>query len=770
MFSKFANRYVDNTKGKFLTLKDYEEKVKKLEQENLNLKIRIHFMEGNQGLDKSPDGKENVYKINIDLQVEKENLLAEINDLKNNHIEKDYLKKELMEAYKAIDEYESEIKALKSDSHSFRTADSSIGTKSNDDAGPKEHFVNQHSQEIVLENAGRPSLSQYALEAFESLNLGAPSTNDANKEMKEKIQSLETELNIERDHSRDLKRMCEDKEKKIIDVSKDLSKKEMQIISLDEEANAELDSKDEKLRVFGNQLEQYREQVTILEENLNGKNEEINTMLIQISDLNKKIEDIEHQNSALKSQFELDQKASEDLSSRRDHEVHEMIQALNSAQKALEEEVAHGKEQQTYLNVKLTEISQLRKTMADLESQLITKDDQFQKTEENLTKMELAVEGLTKITTEQNEAKISMEKELKQKSFTLDRMIKEYEIAKAKVRQYRAERANTNNSLDSQEGMEQCSIDNFKPINKYQKNQLIKHGAEKALNKAQNLYNEQLQKFEFHHQSIMSMMRTRLVELARFIETLLSHGVLDMSALDESFRDILQKSLDESRMSVANLDETLADDPAMAMPLPRIQIDLDDVDLQMDSETAPDITRIIEDHKKIHEEEKNNLMIELDQIRLELATKEILEKEKSELELHLGDLKNKFEATVTDKNAKIEDLRVKYGNFKEKNSLLQEDNDKLRDKTKALKELSKLQTENENMKKRFLLEEKAVETAVKEYKIANKQLNDEKARDESELEMLRANLSQATDKLKKFQERQDELQKGLRHQLAKTHR
>ena len=49
MFSKFANRYVDNAKGKFLTLKDYEEKVKKLEQENLNLKIRIHFMEGNQG-------------------------------------------------------------------------------------------------------------------------------------------------------------------------------------------------------------------------------------------------------------------------------------------------------------------------------------------------------------------------------------------------------------------------------------------------------------------------------------------------------------------------------------------------------------------------------------------------------------------------------------------------------------------------------------------------------------------------------------------------
>ena len=683
------------------------------------------------GLDKSPDGKENVYKINIDLQVEKENLLAEINDLKNNHNETEYLKKELMEAYKAIDEYESELKV-------FRTTESSIGTKSNDDAGQKENFANQHSQEILLENAGRPSLSQYALEAFESLNLDTPSKNDANiKEMKEKMQSLETELNIERDHSRDLKRMCEDKEKKIIEVSQSLTKKEMLINSLDEEGKAEMDSKDEQIRIFGNQLEQYREQVTILEGKLNEKNEEIDRMLFQISDLNKKVEDIEHQNSALKSQFELDHKAFEELSARRDNEVHEMIQALK---------------------------------LANLKSQLMAKDDQLHKTEENLTKMELAVEGLTKITAEQNEAKISIEKDLKQKTFTLDRMIKEYEIAKTKVRQYRAERANTNNSLESQEGMEQCSIDNSKPITKYQKNQLIKHGAEKALNKAQNLYNEQLQKFEFHHQSVISMMRTRLVELAQFIETLLSHGVLDMSALDESFRDILQKSLDESRMSVANLDETLADDPAMTMPLPRIQIDLDDIDLEMDSATAQDITRIIEDHRKIHQEEKNKLMTELDQIRLELATKEILEKEKSELELHLGDLKNKFEATVADKNAKIEDLRVKYGNFKEKNTRLQEDNDKLRDKTKALKELSKLQTENENLKKRVLLEEKAVETAVKEYKIANKQLNEQKARDESELEILRAKLSQATDKLKKFQERQDELQKGLRHQLAKTHR
>ena len=205
----------------------------------------------------------------------------------------------------------------------------------------------------------------------------------------------------------------------------------MLINSLDEEGKAEMDSKDEQIRIFGNQLEQYREQVTILEGKLNEKNEEIDRMLFQISDLNKKVEDIEHQNSALKSQFELDQKAFEELSARRDNGVHEMIQALNSAQNDLQEEVRHGKEQKL-------EISQHQKRMADLESQLIAKDDQLHKTEENLTKMELAVEGLTKITAEQNEAKISIEKDLKQKTFTLDRMIKEYEIAKAKVRQYRA--------------------------------------------------------------------------------------------------------------------------------------------------------------------------------------------------------------------------------------------------------------------------------------------------------------------------------------------
>ena len=46
-------------------------------------------------------------------------------------------------------------------------------------------------------------------------------------ELKEKIQSLETELNIERDNSRDLKWICEDNENKIIDISKSLSKKEI---------------------------------------------------------------------------------------------------------------------------------------------------------------------------------------------------------------------------------------------------------------------------------------------------------------------------------------------------------------------------------------------------------------------------------------------------------------------------------------------------------------------------------------------------------------
>ena len=73
--------------GHYLTIKDYNEQLEKAKNEIFGLKLRIHFLEDNQGLSlKSPEDKENVYKVNmkqnIDLKVERDLLKKELDEIK----------------------------------------------------------------------------------------------------------------------------------------------------------------------------------------------------------------------------------------------------------------------------------------------------------------------------------------------------------------------------------------------------------------------------------------------------------------------------------------------------------------------------------------------------------------------------------------------------------------------------------------------------------------------------------------------------------------
>ena len=416
--------------------------------------------------------------------------------------------------------------------------------------------------------------------------------------------------------------------------------------------------------------------------------------------------------------------------------------------------------------MKLGEIAQLHKNNTMLETLLKEKDETLSKTEENLKKSELCVEGLSEVCKEQSEAIAKKEKELKVKAMTLEKMIKEYEIVKAKVRQYRAERAS--NSMDSQP--DSGVFEKHSTISKQQKSIYVKHGAEKALIKAQNLYNDHLQQFEDKHHSIMNMMRKRLEELAEFISTLLNNGLLNISNLDESIRDVLQKSLNESRnLSIATFEDTLAEDQCdLMVPFPRIEINIDEIDLDVD--TVNDVSEVIEEYKKAHEEDMATLKAELDHLRNEKLENESLTKQRDELERHLSELKQKFEFDVAVKQKHVEELRVKCGNSNEKSRKLQEEVDKLKDKTKAVKELSKLQTENQELKQQIQKDKKAVEVAVSEYKTANEKLVKQKATDDFELQDLRAKLAQANAKLREHKERQEKVDKAMRVQLAKTHK
>ena len=114
-----------------------------------------------------------------------------------------------------------------------------------------------------------------------------------------------------------------------------------------------------------------------------------------------------------------------------------------------------------------------------------------------------------------------------------DRLAKEYEIAKGKVRKYRSER--------SCSGSSSVSIASVNVEDRY----YLRQGANLALEKANQIYNQQLHKLDSDYNSVLEMMQSRLEQLAICIEQILNNGLLE--ELSESMRDILQKSLNESR-------------------------------------------------------------------------------------------------------------------------------------------------------------------------------------------------------------------------------
>merc|ERR1712088_1235555 len=95
-------------------MKSYEEELVKLRNDNFSLKLRIHLLEERLGLVNRPEDKQNVYRVNIDLQVEKEALKKQID-------EKDELIKEAADALHQMElewqmkesQYEEEISGLR---------------------------------------------------------------------------------------------------------------------------------------------------------------------------------------------------------------------------------------------------------------------------------------------------------------------------------------------------------------------------------------------------------------------------------------------------------------------------------------------------------------------------------------------------------------------------------------------------------------------------------------------------------------------------------
>ena len=657
--------------------------------------------------------KENVYRVNIDLKEENEVYKKEL-EAKDNEIRK---------AIELIDELEAE------NSEKIQGYESKIKTY---EVKLEELTTNTVNKDNGIQKTGvRESLLG---EAFGSMILD-PAPEENVNDLKEVIGQLERDLEIERDSNQDLNRILDDHKVKLANLENNFFAKESKLNEAFQGKEALLKqtliSKDEMIHSLKVQVENDQEQYKLLE--------------TQIQSQNANFDEFSEQNRKLIKQLEMEQNSAQILKDRHEAELFNLNEELLSMKKLLDEENSSAKDHEAYLNLKLTEIANLHKEIGSLKKELEEKDTE-------LTKVKTGLDALAQVTEEQNDKFIEISKELNKKNLMYDRLVSEYEIAKAKVRKYRSEKHSR--SSTSSLGHHETS-----QFSEAKTSYLIKQGAQKALEKAKEVYNDNIKKMEDNHSNVIRLMQKRLQELAYMIEEILNNGHLDIS---QSVRETLQMSLNDSRrLSKSMLDASKSFNVTLEGELieedraPYVEVNLEDLELEIND---GDLDNVINDMKVEHEGQLNHLQSEFhDKIQTLTEQVQILTDKNvqfDDLERNLVSCTEKIQILESDKT----DLRIKVGNMKEKIRVYEEENAKLKDRTKALKELSKIQNENVSLKSNMQSLEKEREVIF-----AEKQSNDQ------ELEDLRKKLKEALDKLAEHNKRKEELDKVLRKELAKTH-
>ena len=620
------------------------------------MKIRIHFLEENQGLGEKAENQDNVYRINLDLKVANQCLQQDIE-------EKDAQIRDALQLLNQLEEEsKNEKEALENnfelERRNFRAEIEDLKNKRENQAEVRQSLLGEAFGSMILESAPENS---------------------------EKVDNLEAELNIEKDHNEDLKRQIEAQKFQMDKVHEEKINLEQQKESLEKM----LGSKEEKIQILQGQIKATQDRLEILEDDIESKGQ------------------VEFQNQALISQLNMEQKSWQVQQDRFEAEINQLNEELLSLRKALDEESSSTKDHETYLNLKLAEIAQLHKEIASLKSEISSKDQE-------LTQVKTGLEALAQVTEEQNNEKIQLMKEHNKKNLMYDRLVTEYESAKAKIRKYRSEfRRNSSTSSCTSQASEHHPQD-------FKASYYLRQGAEKALAKAKKVYGAQMKQIDESHASMMRLMRTRLEELANCLEQILNNGFLDISS---SVRDALQASLNESRrlsvLDMSSLDVTL---DAVKQNEP-IEINLDDLQLDVNGDLVAE-----------YEEQINALKREHDSAL----------KDKDQFQSQVKESKDKIKFLEAERT----EMRIRCSNLKEKLKQFEEENLKLKDKTKSVREFSKLQQENQDLKAQI------------------EQINIDK---DADFQDLRKELDEALEKIRQYRERQEKLDKTLRHQLAKTH-
>jgi DNA repair exonuclease SbcCD ATPase subunit len=175
-----------------------------------------------------------------------------------------------------------------------------------------------------------------------------------------------------------------------------------------------------------------------------------------------------------------------------------------------------------------------------------------------------------------------LEKDLKIRQVAFEKLKSEYEVAKSKVREYRAHKSSVLSNKSQDEMLPSAAtkhagapkpksdaVDTEQIIQtdlKAYRAEIAKRAANKALEKAKATYADAIETYSSSVRDVVDVLRQRLVELVEFMQRLIlmDGSALNNSHMTEDFRDALQRSINESRRLSVSLSQSMllsADDP-----------------------------------------------------------------------------------------------------------------------------------------------------------------------------------------------------------------
>ncbi|RZC38487.1 centrosomin, partial [Asbolus verrucosus] len=247
------------------SVKEFDEQLASLKKENFNLKLRIYFLEERMGSNFNLD-KENIVKKNVELMVEVESLKKELQEkhdllcqaVKAMELEDEEHKKLVNEKDEMLSDYQQEIESLKTQlltRHSL----------AKHDVKPESGLLSSKSSDVA------------ELLSCQAFNIQQENSSSVLKDLQEKINTLEEELNREKENNAAIQMILDQTNSKIKTLMAEL-----------DQANDKLSSREDDLRDMSFRLEETKAKCQGLHKKLQEKSQLVDEVSSENDQLRKR--------------------------------------------------------------------------------------------------------------------------------------------------------------------------------------------------------------------------------------------------------------------------------------------------------------------------------------------------------------------------------------------------------------------------------------------------------------------------------------------------